>query len=213
MKIFRAFCLFAFVLSVTSNLFSQKKSINPEDFIKDVQSKYSSLNNFVIEFSQEVTSSAVEGKQTLKGKLHYQKPNRYRLEINNQLIVCDGDNVYNYSRKARRVVITKYEENFFSPQNLLIEIPNYSKIDLLGEEIINNKNLLKFSLSPARSNPEFKSMILWIDENKTIWKIQTEDWASNIYIFSIQKFLANQSLKSELFKFKVPAGVKVIDLR
>lgn len=213
MKTYRLFLVFVLVLSIVSSLFSQKKSINPENFIKDVQAKYSSFNNFVIDFFQEVSSSAVEDKQILNGKLHYQKPNRYRLEINNQIIVCDGENVYNYSRKAKRVVITKFEENFFSPQNLLVEIPKYSKIDFIGEEIIENKNLLKFSLSPSRSNPEFKSMFLWIDDNRTIWKIQTEDWAGNIYNFSVQKFLVNQSFKSDFFKFKVPAGVKVIDLR
>lgn len=206
------FVLF-FILITISNLCSQNNQINPENFIKEVQTKYSALNSSVIEFVQEISSKAVEGKQKIAGKLFYQKKNRYRLELDGSLIVCDGETVHNYSRNAKRVVITKYEENFFSPQNLLVDIPNYSKIEFNGDELMDNKKIYKFSLTPTRSNPEFKSMILWIDENKTIWKIQTEDWAGNNYTFIIQKFEPNPDLKSELFKFKIPSGVKVIDLR
>lgn len=201
------------ILGFNTGIYSQKTQINPEIFIKEVQAKYSSLNNFNIEFEQIITSTAIEGEQKLTGKLFYQKTNRYRLEINGQLIVCDGQTVHNYSRKAKRVIITKFEENFFSPQNLLVEIPNYSKIEFEGEEQLNNRNLFKFSLSPTRSNPEFKSMKLWIDQNKNIWKIQTEDWAGNTYTFLIKKSLFNQNFKADLFKFKIPAGVKVVDLR
>ncbi len=155
----------------------------------------------------------LRANKKISGKLFFQKQNRYRLEVNGSLIICDGETVHNYSRTAKRVVITKYEENFFSPQNLLIDIPNYSKIEFSGEEILNNKKLYKFSLAPIRSNPEFKYMILWVDENKTIWKIQTEDWAGNNYTFTIQKFESNQDLRNDIFKFKIPSGVKVVDLR
>ncbi|MCX8057434.1 MAG: outer-membrane lipoprotein carrier protein LolA [Ignavibacteria bacterium] len=207
------FYLLLTILIQVISVYSQKEISNPESFIKEVQSKYAELDNIVIDFTQEISSTAVEGKQLLRGKLFYQKQNRYRLEINGQIIVCDGSTVYSFSRKAKRVVITNYEENFYSPQNLLIEIPNYSKIQLLSEEKIKDKKVFKFSLSPSRSNPEFKSMFLWIDQNKNIWKIQTEDWAGNNYTFTVQKFLFNQDLKNELFKFNIPAGVKVVDLR
>lgn len=201
------------IFLMNENLSAQKNQINPETFIKEVQKQYTNLNNFVIEFTQEIFSYAIEGKQELKGKLYYSKPNNYRVEINEHLIVCDGEVVHNYSKKARRVVITNFEKNFFSPQNLLVEVPKYSKVELTGMESLNNKNLYKFSLLPSPSNPEFKSMKLWIDETRTIWKIQTEDWAGNHYAFIIHKFSSEQDLKSDLFKFKIPSGVKVVDLR
>ncbi|MFN4111703.1 MAG: LolA family protein [Ignavibacteria bacterium] len=201
------------IFLMNENLSPQKNQINPETFIKEVQKQYTNLNNFVIEFSQEIFSYAIEGKQELKGRLYYLRPNNYRVEINEHQIVCDGEVVYNYSKKARRVVITNFEKNFFSPQNLLVEVPKYSKVEFIGMENLNNKNLYKFSLLPSPSNPEFKSMKLWIDEAKTIWKIQTEDWAGNYYSFVIHKFNPDQDLKSDLFKFKIPSGVKVVDLR
>ncbi len=211
-KIFFECVIFIF-LFFDLNLSSQQFQFNPETFIKDVQANYSKIDNFVIDFNQIISSSAIEGRQQLKGKLYYSKTNRYRLEINGQLIVCDGQVIYNYSKNSKRVVITNFEENFFSPQKLLVDLPEYSKIEYKGEENLNNQKVYKFLFFPERSNPEFKQMMLWIGEDKIIYKIQTEDWAGNKYSFVIEKFLLNQPLKSELFKFKIPAGVKVVDLR
>lgn len=207
------FSILIFLFLTSENFLPQKNQIQPENFIKEVQKQYSELNNFVIDFTQEIYSYVVDGKQELKGKLYYSKPNNYHLEMDEILIVCDGERVYNYSKKAKRVVITSYEENFFSPQNLLVNIPGYSKIEFIGMDKSNNKNFFKFSLIPTHSKPEYKSMTLWIDENRTIWKIQTEDWAGNNYTFTILKFNFNQDLKNDLFRFKIPSGVKVIDLR
>lgn len=192
---------------------TQIDKVNPEKFIKEVQAKYSSFNNIVIDFTQEISTITISDKQIIKGKIYIAKPNSYRLELPNQLIICDGEDVYNYRKKLKQVVIARNEKDFFSPQNLLVEIPNFSKIVFDGEENIDNKKTFKFSIFPTRSNPEFKSLKLWIDENKIIWKIQTEDWAGNNYSFLVQSFNFNQELKNDFFKFKIPAGVKVVDLR
>ncbi len=129
------------------------------------------------------------------------------------MIISDGEIVYNYSKKARRVVITKFEENFFSPENLLTNFPQSTKNEFLGEENLNDQKAYKFQFYPSSSNPEFKSMIIWININKVIQKIQVEDWAGNVYLFATLLFNPNQKLKDDLIKFKIPKGVRVVDLR
>lgn len=185
----------------------------PEKFFKEVQIKYDQINNCIIEFEQEIKTPVLEEKQSIKGKLYFAKENKYRIEFQNQIIVCDGVNVYNFTKSTRRVVISNFEENFYSPSNLLVNIVNYSKIEFLGEELRKGKRLYKFNLIPQRKNPEFKTMILWIDNEKIIQKLETEDWAGNRYTFQILNFQLNQTLKNELFNFTIPAGTKVVDLR
>lgn len=185
----------------------------PEKFFKETQEKYNQINNCIIEFTQEVKSPVIDEKQSIKGKLYYAKGNKYRIEFQNQLLVCDGVNVYNFTKPSRKVIISKFEENFYSPSNLLVNIVNFSKIEFFGEEKVNEKRLYKFNLIPKRNDPEFKTMILWIDSEKVIQKLETEDWAGNRYTFNVLNFKSNQSLKNDLFTFTIPAGVKVVDLR
>lgn len=185
----------------------------PEKFFKEVHEKYNQINNCIIEFTQEVKSPVLDEKQSTKGKLYYAKGNKYRIEFQNQVLVCDGVNIYNFTKPSRKVIISKFEENFYSPSNLLVNIVNYSKIEFLGDEILNEKRLYKFNLVPRRNNPEFKTMILWIDKEKVIQKLETEDWAGNRYTFNVLSFQDNQTLKNDLFNFTIPAGVKVVDLR
>jgi len=184
-----------------------------DKFLNEVQHNYKNLENFIVEFTRETSSPAVRGKQISRGKLYFLNKNKYRLEVNGQLIVSDGETIYNYFKKAKRIVITKFEENFFSSENLLTNLPQSSKKEFLGEENLNNKKVFKFQFYPASSNMEFKSLILWITGNKIIQRIQVEDWAGNVYILNIISFSKNKQLRDDLIKFKIPAGVKVVDLR
>lgn len=202
--------MFLVMLSIQL-VYSQQ--FNVENFISEVQARYNNYENFITDFTKAVSSTAITEQQITNGKLYYFKNNRYRLEINGQVIVCDGKNVYNYSKRNKRVVITKYEENFFSPENLFTKLPQHSNKEFQGEEVISGKKVFKFRFYPSSSNPDFKSMIIWISTDYIIQKIQTEDWAGNQYIFNVTSFKPNQKLSNDLVKFKIPAGVKVVDLR
>ena len=201
------------MLQIAYSQSNKSNNFKVDKFLNEVQQNYRDLENFVIEFTREVSTQAISGKQISRGKLFYLHKNKYRLEIDGQLIISDGEKIYNYSKKAKRVVITKFEENFFSPENLLTNFPQSSKKEFLGEENFNNKRTYKFLFYPASSNPDFKSMILWISDDKLIQKIQVEDWAGNVYVFTVLNFNKNQQLKDDLVKFNIPKGVKVVDLR
>jgi len=209
----RIFLFYTLTVQIILSQSMQVEKFNPTKFLSEVQQNYKNFENFVIEFKREVSSPAVTGKQISKGKLYFLNRNKYRLEINGQLIISDGEIVYNYSKKARRVVITKFEENFFSPENLLTNFPQSTKNEFLGEENLNDQKAYKFQFYPSSSNPEFKSMIIWININKVIQKIQVEDWAGNVYLFATLLFNPNQKLKDDLIKFKIQKGVRVVDLR
>ncbi len=209
---FNLLTLIILVSLFSGNVISQNK-LEPDNFIKDVQNFYSSLENFELNFNQIISTQVIQQSQTFKGRLLFSKENKYRLELDNQIIISDGISIYNYSKKAKRVVITNIEENIFSPQYILLHIPKFSKVIYKGEEDILNRKAFHFELLPIRSNPEYKKLNLWIDEEKIIWQIYIEDWAGNNYQFIVDNFKTNQKLSKELFTFKIPSGVRVVDLR
>lgn len=208
--------IISFIILISQVIFGQTRqqvNFDPEKFLREVQKNYKNFQNFIVEFTREVSSSVIAGKQTSNGKLFYLSQNKYRLEIDEQVIISDGETIYNYSKRANRVVITKFEDNFYSPQNLLTNIPENLKKEYSGEENFENKNVYKFHFYPSSKNLDFKNLIVWISTDKIIQKVQVEDWAGNVHIISTKKFSSNQPIKDELVKFKIPSGAKVVDLR
>ncbi|MGB9664455.1 MAG: LolA family protein [Ignavibacteria bacterium] len=208
--------ILSFIILIFQVIFSQtnpQRNFDPDKFLKEVQNNYKNFQNFVVEFTREVSSPVISDKQISNGKLFYLSQNKYRLEIDEQTIISDGETVYNYSKRAKRVVITKFEKNFYSPQNLLTNIPENLKKEFSGEEYFENKIVYKFRFYPSSTLLDFKTLIVWISTDKIIQKIQVEDWAGNVHIITNKKFSPNQLIKEDLIKFKIPAGVKVVDLR
>lgn len=188
-------------------------TVDAEKIVDEVQKKYKAFENFIVQFTQEIQSTALEGKQIIKAKLTYARENKYRLEYKNQLVMSDGKTIYNYSKNLKRVVITNFEENFFSPQYLILNLPKDSRIEYKGEEKSGKETLKIISFVPTRVNSQFKSFTIWVDNNFLIKKIETEDWAQNKYTINIQYFTPNTQIDPSTFKFNIPAGVKVVDLR
>jgi len=205
-----------FIRILTSYLIfipSLLQSQDPQRIVDEVQKKYSSFQSFSANFTQEIQSSAFEEKQIVKGKLLFAKENNYRLDYKNHLIVSDGKTIYNYSKNLKRVIITNFEENFFSPQNLLVYIPKESKLEFKGEEFSGKEILKIISFITSKINSQYKSFKIWVDSDSFIKKIETEDWAQNKYTITIHTFIPNLKIDPEQFRFKIPKGVKVVDFR
>lgn len=183
------------------------------ELLKKVQKKYNSSKNIYMSFTQTGGSLVSEMKQSLKGNLFYSKGNKYKIELKDQIIICDGKTVWNYSKLNKRVIITNYEENFFSPSNLLVKLPEKAKIQFLGEERIDNNKYQKVQFNPTDEELNFKYLIIWIAEDLSIRKVYTEDWAGNIYSYIIDKISFNEKFNEDIFYFTIPKGEKVIDLR
>ncbi len=194
-------------------LFNNPFQTNPQQIISEVQKKYSAINDLRAILTQSVESSVTSEPQQVKAELYFKKENNYRIEFKNQLVISNGSTSWNYSKTAKRVIISNYEENFFSPQTLLFNLPSKSASKFEGTEILDGNEHFVISFSPKGSDFNFKTLKVWIAKNYLIKKVETEDWVQNKYSFMFLDIKTNLNLDENLFNFSPPSGVKIIDLR
>jgi len=190
------------ILVITTSLNAQN---NGEAYLKSLQDKFNTIQDFTANVNQ-----SVDGKSVLSGKIFFKKENNFRIEFGNSTIVSDGITSWNFNKKENKVIITDYEEDgsLFSINFLVYQFP--SQCTLAGES---DGNLRKLTLTPKSRTSNLGEVILWINNNDLIEKLQTNDLASGVVELSFSNIKINQNLPLSNFQFTAPQGSRIIDLR
>lgn len=191
-----------FILVVT-NVFSQGKDV---PLLKAMQNKFSALNDFSVEFSQEAN-----GKILMSGKLSFKKENMLWLEMKNLLIVSDGVTNWNYSKKEKKVIISDYnadDASLFSPRKFVFDYPNQCKVNE-----VKDSNRTYLLLIPGSSSGDFKQAKVFTTTDQLLQKVIVTGNDGRIITFNFFNFRGNQNFTKEKFSFQIPQGTKIIDLR
>ncbi|MDP3148993.1 MAG: outer membrane lipoprotein carrier protein LolA [Ignavibacteria bacterium] len=191
----------SFLLIAT--LFSQGKDV---PLLKAMQNNFSSMNDFSVDFSQEIN-----GRIVMSGKLTYKKENMLRLELKNLVITSNGVTNWNYSKKEKKVIISSYDEadaSLFSPKKFVFDYPNQCKVKEIKEE---GKNVIV--LIPGSSAQDFKQAKVYPTDDNILEKVIVTGNDGRVLTFHFSNFRGNQNFDKEKFSFQIPQGTKIIDLR
>lgn len=190
------------ILVITTSLNAQN---NSEAYLKSLQDKFNTIQDFTANVNQ-----SIDGKSVLSGKIFFKKENNFRIEFGNSTIVSDGITSWNFNKKENKVIITDYEEDgsLFSINFLVYQFP--SQCTLAGES---DGNLRKLTLTPKSRTNNLGEVILWINNNDLIEKLQTNDPSSGVVELSFSNIKINQNLPISNFQFTPPQGSRIIDLR
>lgn len=194
-----------FFILLSGFLFAQ----NPKDFINKVQSKFNSISNFTAKFSQTFyTAHGTEGGKA-NGNFYYKKKNKFLVELSNNIISSNGNTVWNYDKRFKRVVISNFNDDptSFSLEKFIFAYPQLCKAEILKDE---NGALL---LTPKDNDLQFKRVKIWKTADNLISKIELVDIGDLKYSFSFSDIKINQDLQDSKFEFQIPQGTQVIDLR
>lgn len=190
---------------------------NADKIIARVRNTYEKLQALSADFQKEYTWALAGETQTLTGKLYLKKGDRYRVETEAQTIVTDGKTVWTYSADKQQVFIdnmTKSQENPL-PRDLLIKYTNDFKAEYVRNEKIDEIDCHVVRLQPRQEDDSFaKSVTVWVDKKNWIAvKIEQVDLNENLTVYKLQNFAINPALEDQLFAFKIPDNVEVVDWR
>ena len=187
-----------------------------EDIVARLQKKYDAIRDASVTFDQSTVFGVSNAEQSVTGKLFMKKGNKYRIETESQTTVTDGKSVWSYAKVNKQVLIDKYKEDpkSFSPDKILVNVPdNYTSI-VLGKEKVGGTESTIVKLSPKTGKPNVKWMKFWVDtDNWLMRKVQILDISDNLTSYSISDTRLNPGIADSVFRFEVPPGVEVIDLR
>lgn len=186
-----------------------------QDVVKKIQNKFESIYNLTADFTQASVIPGSKSSAKNTGKIYFQKENKYRIEFKNMEIISDGTTIWNYNKKAKKVVINNAddESNSFSLKNLIIDYPNQSTASLLGNEKINGQEFAVINLKPKNKESNFEAIKIWSSTDGMVRKAEIVDNNRASLIFELSSIDTDRKISPDKFVFKKPAGTEVIDLR
>lgn len=196
--------------------FAQDAGPTVKEITEKIQSRSSMIDDAVATFQQHVKFGYSSIEQSFSGTLSLKKPNRYRIESEQQVVVTDGTTVWAYSPANNQVLIDRYKENenSLSPDKFLLNLPATYYVTLVGSEKSAGSTIHILKLVPKDDRSFVRSVKVWVDG--TTWnarRIMLVDVNDTETTYLISELKLNTNIPLKTFTFSAPAGTEVVDLR
>jgi len=199
------------VLILLSNIFSVTQSQSKKDSV------YKELVN-IYKHVVQVSFNFKLLEENFTGSLTAKKGNKYKMVVGDRIIICNAKNIWNYSPKENKVVISSFEESsdHVSIEGLFFSfIENFEPVKISEKEFSKNQTALILSLKPRKnynSLHQISSVDIWIDSGTYdilrfhITEPQTMTWL-------VSKLRLRKKADDGIFEFVPNKDATVIDLR
>lgn len=188
------------------------------DKLLDIISKrYKNFKSIKADFIYSIESKSEKISEKQNGTI-YVKGNKFRLDIAEQIIICDNQTVWTYSKEANEVQVNNYD-----PKQSAIRLDDiftmYGKgflSKIIEEKKEGGKDIALIELTPKDKKKNFFKVKLTIDKtNQTIVKSQVFDKNGTVHTYLITNQVPNLKLEDKFFTFDAKKFPKceVIDLR
>jgi chaperone LolA len=203
---------FALLVLISEFCFAQ----SGKEIIESLRKKYASIDDAVVKFEQTVKYGVSKFEQSFSGTFYFKKKNKYRIETDQQIVVTDGVTSWLYSKVNNQVIIDKYREDkdTSSPEKFLLSISDEYIPVILRTERNEGKKIYILKLTPRDENSSIESAKIWVVEGDfQITRVEITDISGTVTTYSVKSIKINSGVEDSIFKFSIPSGVKVVDLR
>ncbi len=187
-----------YLICFSSVIFAQSK-------LGEVQKNFNALKNFQVNFVQ-----LQNGKEVLSGTFTYRNPGKMRLEMKNYVMITDGNDVWNYSKKQNKVIISKFNEADASMLSLEKVINDYPSKCKVTESSTGGVNEIK--LVPRDNSLNFTEAVITAPPGGLINSMTIKSGTS-VFEVRLNRYITNINLPEDNFTFTPSERTKVIDLR
>lgn len=193
------------------------KQNEAEKLMDRISKRYKAFKSIKADFVYTIENKQQKSQEKQRGNLLV-KGNKFRLDIANQLIICDNKTIWTYSREVNEVQIDNY-----SPKTGAIRIDDiftmYGKGFLyktLETKKENGKEMVTIELTPKDKKKKFFKIKVLVDKtNQTIISSQVFDKSGTTHTYLVTNQVPNLKFDDNQFVFdpkKFP-GVEIVDLR
>lgn len=213
------------LLTSTSCLIAQspaapeKNDPQAKKALDKIRNKYDGYKTVEAAFSLAIEVPG-QPKEIQKGTIA-QEDKKFRLDMNDQVIVSDGKSTWVYQKKANEVQVNNADPNdvnaLLTPKELL---GRYQKGDFLymimDKTTVGGKLLTQIEFKPKDRKSEYSKLRVSIDEKAgTIESVKAFAKDGSRYTFVITKLSPNKTFVANQFSFDTSLykGVRVEDLR
>ncbi|EON77249.1 hypothetical protein ADIS_2329 [Lunatimonas lonarensis] len=190
-----------------------------QTILTEVSDRYKQLNGFKATFEYTYSTDSDGVIQTNTGEVSV-KGDKYRLELDDQIIYNDGNTVWTYIKtsKYEEVTINSVDKDSdeLTPSNIYTIHQRGYTAKLLGEKNLDRRPVYEVLLTTNKKNSQIKEVKLYIERNQKdliAWEIK--DDVGGIFLYKFKEVRKNEPLPDNyfVFDFTSHSKVEIIDLR
>ncbi len=193
------------------------KQNEAEKLMERVSKRYKNFKSMKADFVYTLENKQQKSQEKQKGSILV-KGNKFRLDIANQLIICDNKTIWTFSREVNEVQV-----NHYSPKEGAIRLDDiftmYGKgflYKIVESKKDGNKEIVVIELTPKDKKKKFFKIKVTVDKtNQTILSSQIFEKTGTIHTYTVNNQVPNLKYDDNQFTFdsKKYPGVEVIELR
>jgi len=191
-------------------------NISPKKVIQNVEKKLTSAKTAKVKFQETYIWKLTGEKQSLKGELFLKGEDQFRITTEDQIIVSDGKFLWTYSKPSNRVLIDKLSnsKDTLLPRQILFQYTRDYTARMGGEEKILGKPCYLLVFEAGTGDVFIPRVKVWVDKKEWVpRKVEQTDLNENRTIYLLREIEVGIPLNKDMFKFVIPEGAEVIDLR
>lgn len=217
LPLWAASILFLFAAFVAPNAIMAQGDAKADQILNKSESKYRQLGQLTASFQKTLEMRGSDRKPiTVAGKVKIRKE-KFRIELSDQIIVCNGKTLWSYLPEDQEVTVSNYrDKDGFSPDRIFKISRKEMRARYEGAEAVGTIQTDKLTLFPQAKETEYFKVELWIDQAKAL-PAQLKIWNRNgsVVTYRITGIDTKASVAESDFNFDSSkfAGVEVIDNR
>lgn len=188
-----------------------------DNIIKNVQKKYEKIEVLKVEFRQVNRFKLTGIENEIFGSILISQKNKFRIETEDQIMASDGESFWRFNKLENQVLIDhakKSQQDVFL-NNFLYQISDYYYSQIVSEQKRGKNKIFEIKLTPKNGDDSFFSYIkVWLmDKSWELEKVIYVDFNDNEVEYQIEKVEQSPEVSRDPFRFEIPQGTEVVDLR
>jgi outer membrane lipoprotein-sorting protein len=188
-----------------------------DKILKNTNAKVNSLQDITASFKKTLYKSA-NSKEGIHyfGKIKLKK-NKFYIDLDEQIIICNGKTMWSYLKKEKEVIISDYDPNEgFSPEKIFLFTQQDMRSKYETSENINGALADKVTMLPLSNKLDYFKIEVWVDKNKSLpSQLKIYNRSGSVVSYLITDLQWNRNLQDSNFEFNAQSypGVEIIDNR
>jgi len=205
--------IFTVILSFSAFGQSNKEA---EALVKEVINKISSYDNFEADLSYTMVNNEMDINEKKTGNIIV-SGDKYRIEMEGQIIICDGVSLWTYIVDSEEVMLSNVSdtEEDISPTKILTTYDENYKSSFDNDKKYKNSDIKKIDLM-ANEDKGFQQLSLLLNSrDKSLESFSIYDMNGSVFTYHIINMTPNIELPDNTFTFvsEDHPEVDVIDMR
>ena len=155
-------------------------------------------------------------KAEQSGTIWLEGKKKFKIQTENQLIVCDGTTVWTYSQNTNQVLIDNVQNanDITLPGDIMLNFLGKYRPIYIDKEKLNGVECHKIELDAKNDDEFIQKVIVWVGKKDLIvHQIEQIDLNNNENIYRLKNIQFDVQFAKEFFKYIPPDSVEVIDMR